>query len=488
MLLSALCALWLPAAQATTWDWFGYGGGKLGRAGAGMALPEGLDSVVANPATLPGLPHGEVGVGLVLGKMSFAPYPALYWDTNADGRVDEADPPLDLQPDYEPVAGVNIGLVQRFGDHLAGGFAAYVPTQRLMLIESFEPSLPEYFLYANRAQRYDMQVALAGRPGLGIGIGAGLQIIPRAKFRLDGTLTALVQPAEEGDDAEDLLDLTLDMHTIGLDVVPGLAPNVSLAWDAGQAIPLLDGLYLGGSWRGEGGLPIDVDVNLQMNVGTADMGSLESTTLPLLLALKLGLYDHYLPSQLNLGASYRIQKVLTLSVDTRRTAWNRMQFNITRVLDVSLDGASMELSDGFVKDGNPYAITMRPTWAVRSGAELAMPPFRTGGRFGDVQLSARGGFGVEPSPLVDQGGDTALLDGNRTFFGFGLGVGHDDPFSVAEAHRVHFDTWMQYHLVASGQLERPPIDAPTAGYAVDGSPIPIGGHIWAGGATWRTEF
>lgn len=489
----ALC----EPAFASPMEFYGFGGRKMGRAGAGTALAEGTDSILSNPAAIPGIAHPELSVGFLMADAKFAEFGDLWWDTNQDGSIDDTDPPLDAGPDYDAVHGVMIGATRPLGARAAIGLGLFIPKERLLRLETFEPSIPTYFLYANRTQRYEMGAGLGVRPIAGISIGAGVQMIPRAKYSLDATMDITLSGASSGDStASDVIGIGLDVHSMTLDLIPGFSPNVSLHWDAGEAIPALDGLQLGAAWRGEAGLPVDVDINLQINASSEDMGSIENITLPLLFAVQLGVFDHYVPSELNFGASYTIERALTLSLDLRRTAWDQMQVSIAKVTHTNIEGATVDFGEDSVVDGNPYTIQLTPTWAPRLGADLHLPPIHTSSRLGDVQVITRGGFGYEPTPLAGQTADSALLDSDRVIFAVGLGVEHLDPFrkkvgpggTPGLSRVMRLDGFFQYHLLASGEYARPTPDVPTAGYTVDGSPIPIGGHLLAAGLQWSFEY
>lgn len=487
MILALLATAW-----ASPMEFYGFGGRKMGRAGAGMALSEGTDSILSNPAALPGIDHPELSVGFLVADTQFSDFPDLWWDSNRDGRIDDADAPIDAGPDYDAVHGVMIGATRPLGNRAAIGIGMFIPKERLLRLQTFEPSIPTYFLYANRTQRYELGVGLGVRPIAGISAGVGVQMIPRAKYSLDATLDLTLDGASETDtSASDVIALGLDVHEMTLDLVPGFSPSLSLQWEAGEAFPVLDGLELAAAWRGEAGLPVDVDIDLQINASTEDMGSVDSITLPLLFAVQLGVFDHYMPSELNFGAAYTIEHTLTLSFDLRRTAWDQMQVSIAKVTHTNIDGATVDFGDDAVVDGNPYTIQLAATWAPRVGADLRLPPIHTK-PLGDVQIVTRGGFGFEPTPLVSQTAESALLDSDRLIFAVGLGVEHQDPFrkkSRPEQTRpMRLDGFFQYHLLASGEYARPTPDVPTAGYSVDGSPIPIGGHLLAAGAQWSFEY
>jgi long-subunit fatty acid transport protein len=454
-----------------------------------VAVDDGAENVLINPALLPGRKYGEVSLGFLGADLAFDAFPELTWDTNRDGQLTDADAPLDLQPDYDPVQAVVIGATHPIGPTLAIGLNLLVPTQRLLRLSTFEPQLPTYFLYANRVQRYELGVGAGWRPWKGLAIGAGVSMIPRARYSLDATLDVTVSGADDGDtSAGDVVAMGLDVHSMQLDLIPGFAPHVGLQWDVGKAFPALDGLSVGGSWRGEAGLPVDVDIDLQINAGTADTEDLDPIVLPLLLGIELGVYDHYVPEQWIGGAAYTLLDTLTVSGEVRYTRWDRMQVSIARVMSSSVKGVATDFGDDPVADGNPYDISLAATWSPRLGLDLRLPPIDGGKHFGDIRILTRGGFGYEPTPLVSQTAATALLDADRVIFAIGAGIEHRDPFRKVGEQRVRWDGFFQYHLLASGELRRPEPDELTAGYPVGGSPIPIGGHLLAAGLQWSLEY
>ena len=482
----------VAALQASPVEFYGFGARRMGRAGSGTAIADGPESVLSNPASLPGLNAPELSVGVVYGDTAFRQFPELYWDTNQDGLIDTTDSHLKMGPNYDPTAGVMIGAAVPLGKRIAVGLGLYLPPTRLLRLQTFEPQLPSYFLYENRTQRYELGMGVGVRPIWGLSLGAGLQMIPKVKFTLDATLNATVSGAgEEGGSATDLVGMELDLHSMTMDLVPGVAPNLAFHWDAGQAIPVLQGLYVGASWRGEAGLPVDAVLNIQANIKTEDIEDLESVLLPLVLSLQMGLYDHYVPSQWNFGVAYAIKNRLTLSADLRRTDWNKLRINIAEVVGSSLEGAAVDFGKNPVKDGNPYDIELSATWAPRVGADLLLPEIKTQTAFGNLGIRMRAGFGYEPTPLVSQSAATVVLDADRIIFGAGLGVEHLNPFWRGESgakRMVRWDGFLQYHMLATGELMRPEPEQPTAGYAVDNAAIPIGGHLLAAGAQWSFQY
>jgi len=486
MLLPTLLA---GAAWASPMDFYGFGARRMGRAGGGLALPDGVGAALTDPAALAGIPHPELAVGFVMARSDFKALPPLWWDTNKDGIVNAEDPPLELDPDAASVHGIMLGATRPLGARAAAGVALFLPFERLFRLQTFEPDLPTYFLYGNRTQRYEMGGGVAWRPAGGLALGVGGQMIPKARYRLVGTLDLAVSGAEEtGAQADELVGLELDVHEMELDVVAGFSPNLSLHWDAGQLVPALDGLQLAGAWRGSAGLPVDVDVELQANVRTEDIGDLEDLVVPLDLAFSLGVFDHYVPSTLTVGGAYTVADTFTVTADLRRTAWDRMEQSIAQVVESAVDGAMVDLGEDPITDGNPYDVTLKATWAPRLGVELALPPIPAGDRLGDVRVLTRGGFGFEPTPLVSQTAESALLDADRTLFALGVGASFQDPLRRNEVRRMEVDGFFQYHLLASGRVDRGAPATPTAGYAVDGAAYPVGGYLLAAGIEWSLQY
>lgn len=473
-------------AHASPAEIYGFGGRKMGRAGEGVALADGPESILSNPASLPGQSLRQVSVAALGTYSVFSDVQPVWWDTNQDGLVNETDTPLDVGPAYDPVAGLMIGAVYPITDTLTMGAAFFLPATRIIRIETFEPQLPTYLFHANRAQRYDLGLAAGWRPALGMGVGAGVQVVPRAELALDGTIDLRVEGAQEGDTApSDVLGLGLDVHRLRVDLVPAIVPTLSLHWDAGEAVTALDGLQLGATWRGEGGLPVVTEINLQINAGTASVGDLEDLVVPLVLGMQLGVFDHYVPSQLVMGAGYTVGDTLTLSADIKRTAWDGMQLSVAHLEKGSMTGTGLQLGAEAVTDGNPADVTFAPTWAPRVGVDLRLP----GGEvrhLGDVHPVVRAGFGWEPSPLVAQGPETALLDASRSVFALGVGAEANDP--LREGHVTRLDGFAQYHVLASDFYTRAAPAAATAGYPMDGQPIAVGGSLLAAGLQWSTTY
>ena len=102
--------------------------------------------------------------------------------------------------------------------------------------------------------------------------------------------------------------------------------------------------------------------------------------------------------------------------------WDELVPSIATVTHLTVNGAGLTIPDGAADDGNPFDVTLTPTWSPRVGTQLKLPRFELRPAWGEWEIAVCGGVGYEPTPLVSQSSATALLDGNRTIFALGLGL------------------------------------------------------------------
>lgn len=474
-------------AFATVPDMYGAGGRLIAMGGGGVAIVGDGAAAHTNPAGLFMIRRPTVTLGFSLATAEFEPVPALWWDTNRDGAVDELDPPLDFQPRVDDAVGLHFSMGRNIGGKFGVGLSGYVPTQRLLRFSTFEPSLPNYIMYDNRPQRYAFALGVGGQPVKGLAIGAGIDFVPSARYVVALTIDAALQGTEDPDSGvEDLVgDVTVDVHQMDLDLVPGYAPIVGFQLDVGQWSGDLKGLVLAGAYRGSVGLPISVDLDLQANVDLEDVGSLDPFVFAAILDAGLALYDHYVPANLSLGAAYNAENTLTAYVDVRRTFWKRMPLNVARVSHADVTSPLVDL-DSFVQDGNEYEVTLRNTVGVRTGVEVWLPKWEMTSALEYVRLYVRGGFQYEPSPLVTQGRSSVLLDSDRYGFALGMGFETHDPFELNDGP-VRIDVFGQRDVLATASLPHAS-EGPEAGFPVTGDAIPVGGSLWVVGGQFGFDY
>lgn len=474
------------AALAGPSEVFGLGGRSIGRGGASVAAPDAVEAALYNPAALAAVPHPVFAVGYGLVRAEFDDVPPVAWDTNQDGLVDEHDDPLVIDVDPRPGDGTTIAFSRPLGKRFGLGLVAFLPKDRLILISSHEPSLPSYLMYEGRLNRFEAAAGLGGEVWRGLRVGAGAQMLAKARVHLGMTLDLAVTGAEEGD--QDMSSLiagtTMDVHDITLDVVPAVVPVAAVQWELGELTEALAGITLGARWRGASGLPVDVDVDLQANVTAQDIGELDPLTIALVLPVVLGYTDHYIPSQMVFGAALRVRELGRVQVDVERTAWSAMIPSIANVIEGEIQSPLFSLEDPSISDGNAYELLLEDTWGTRFGLDAWLLDRELDGKLAFVALTLRAGGGYQPSPMVRQGAATAFLDSDRLLFAGGLGLEHGDPTGLVPGP-VAWDVFFQGHLLADGELA---VAEARAGAPADGAPIPVGGSLWTAGLQWSFEY
>jgi long-subunit fatty acid transport protein len=476
----------LLAAWASPAELYGFGARAMGRAQGGVSLPGDAGSALLNPAALAGSPRSQFFFGYSVVRFDFDPLPQVYWDTNRDGLLDGTDTPLNIGG-IDPGDGSMLGVRRAFGPRFGVGLSLFAPTGRLLRLQTIEPRLPTYFMYQNRTQRYAMAVGFGAQPLTSLYIGAGVRLLSQSTLYASFTVDATVDGDPDSAQVEDVVSATVDVHDMTFDLRPAAIPVAGLQWKLGELFPKLEGVALGFTWRGAGGVPVEVILDAQINGHTEDIGQLDPMVIAGVAEALVSVYDHYVPQQVQFGGSFSSNDVFHTYVDVHHTRWGAMQLNYSQLVSASLDAGLVDLSQMEVTGGLTPRAQFRNTWAVRTGTELTLPPFDLPGGAGWLRPTFRGGFGYEPSPLVAQSADTALLDADRLIFGVGIGVEHGAVWGLLEGP-IAWDGFFQYHSLASGSLERPATQELRAGYPVNGAAVPIGGRFYTGGMQWSIEY
>ena len=489
----ALCALsWaalLPAdADAGAIDLVGFGAKSMGRGGGGVARVDDSTGLFVNPAGLSRMKTPDLAFGYHFLRMEFEELPDVRWDTNRDGWLDDSDPALAVSTDYGHADGFQISVGRPIGKRLGIAVGGFIPVDQLMRIRTFEPALPTYAMYENRAHRYELAAGFGWEQLPGVHAGGSIELIARARYEISVTLDAPVRTATEEDGSVgDLVGpLTLDAHRMSLELVPALAPIVGLMWDAGELVPVMDGFVLAGSWRGSSGLPVDVDVDLQANVRVTQAGTIDDPVIvPVLAPIRLDFFDHYVPERLMLGTAWEAER-FAVNAEVYRYGWSRMRVSIAEVVGGGLETPLVTITDGDLRDGNPYTLLLRNTWNLRLGGEarVFVAPLPDG--WDELAVDVRAGFVSEPSPIEGQGTDSVILDSDRRMVAAGLSVSHGEPFDVVSGP-LSWDFYAQLHRLAPGKLPRNP-DPGVAGTPVTADGFPIGGRIFAAGLQFGIGF
>lgn len=478
--------LLLGTAFATVPDTFGVGARQIAMGGGGVAQVSDGAAATVNPAGLYRIRRPTLAASVAWGMHRLRTQQPVFWDTNRDGLLDERDPPLVLPDDgVDDTIGFQMSLGRHIGQRFGLGLSIYIPANRLFRLETYEPALPTYVLYANRAQRYTLSAGVGGEILPGFAIGAGVDFVPRVAFTVGMTADIAVQGDDAAEDLGGLVgDVRIDIHEIALDVIPGLAPTVGLQLDFGRWSPKLHGLRFGATWRGKVGIPINANLDIQANLSARDIGSLDPLALAAIIDAELFLFDHYLPMKVDAGFAWELGDFLRASADARWTDWRGMLLSVASIGDTEVTTPLFDLDD--VRDGNAYRVGLRSTWGVRAGAEMKLPRIEVAKRVRYLQLVTRAGFGWEQSPLTGQGAGSNFLDADRWWLSGGLGGEIWDPFGLTNGP-IRLDAFFQYHSLINRTLERSTA-VPRAGYPVDTPNFEASGWILLLGAELSFDY
>lgn len=485
--LALATAIALPAvAGATVPDVYGLGARSMGMGGGGIALVDDGPSAMINPAGLSRMRQPSAGIGLSAAIERFADVPPLWWDTNRDGSIDANDPPLDYDAGVDDAIGAHFFFGRHVGQKFGLGIAGYVPVNRLLRFETFEPSLPTYFMYDNRTQRYSLAASVGGRIVKGVHVGLGVDFVPRARLELVMTAEAAFVGDGEGGSANDVVgDVVIDVHELSLDLVPGFAPLIGLQLEFGAWVPALDGLLIAGTYRGEVGLPIEVNLDAQVDLSVTDVGDLDPFVTALVVDAGLMVFDHFVPRTATGGVGWRAER-WGLYGDVKWTDWSRMVLNVTRLTRAEVSAPLVQIPEDAIRDGNAFDVTFVDTVSFKVGGEWVVHHAEVPSKFQYWKVRVRAGAGWEPTPLVAQGAGSTLLDADRAWGTLGAGVETMDPFDLVAAP-VRLDAFAQFHALPGGSVARSAAE-PTAGYVREGTDVPYGGAIGVFGVQFGMDY
>ena len=452
----------------------GFGARSMGRGSGGQALAEDVSAVFFNPAGLARIDNSEVMAGFGVYRMRFHDIPDVAWDTNQDGLIDDFDAPLVVSTQYGRADGMSVGVGRAIGSRFGLAVAGFIPLDRFLRIRSIEPAIPSWLMYENRPHRFDFSAGFGWEQLPGFYVGGAVEVLAKTHFQLDATLAAGASLPQEDEDLSSVVnEMSLDLHTMTMEMRTSFAPTASILWDIGQTISRMDGWRLAAAYRGASGIPVDVLIDIQANIELDETEELEKLTVAALLPVEVSLLEHYVPARLTAGVGFSPKERSQAYLDVVWTGWSDAVLNIATLGDASLEMAILG-SDLEIADNNEHRIQLQNTLGVRTGVEVALPSWSGPGDLGRVDGSIRLGGGYEPSALVSQGENSRVLDSDRAWVSTGLGVLHHDPFGLV-AGPVAWDLYAQYHLLAEGSLVVSE-NSDIAGRPLDGSDIPLGGY------------
>jgi hypothetical protein len=465
----------------------GFGAASQGRGAGGLGLADDVTDVFLNPAGLARLDGHKVAAGFTFYRMGFDEIPDLAWDTNRDGLIDEHDSPLELSTNYGRADGFSFGLGRSIGDRFGLAIAGFFPLDRFIRIRSVDPSLPSWFMYDNRPNRFEFTAGFGWEQLPGMYVGGAVEVMAQSHYDLTVTVDATVGLPREDEGLENLVrDLRLDIHEMNLEMTSSFAPTMAFFWDMGELLPSLEGWNLAATYRGASGLPVDVEVDIQGNITLEETEALEEMTFAVLIPFEISFLDHYLPSRIAGGLAYEHPEKGRLYVDLVRTGWAAATLNLAELTEATIYAPVIGLEQE-VEDANANStVVLKNALGLRLGGELLLPSWKGPGNFGRVKTIARAGGGYESSALESQGANTRLLDSDRIWLAAGAGFQHHSPFGIVPGP-LAWNAFFQYHFFAPGALSVKE-STEVAGLPLDGSDIPIGGYLLATGLQWSFEY
>ena len=434
-----LCAM--VAQDGRIWanpvDAFGFGARGAGMANAHTAAADDGSANYYNPALLASFDEIRIDLGYQMAR------PTL--------TVNDLDVGVDSSRGLTAslivpgrVAGARIAL--------GGGF--FLPDQHLTRTRTLASSRPRFVIYDNRPQRVFMAANLSLQVTDNLFVGAGLSYMSstRGSVVLDGRVGF---PNAMDSDLE--LGIDVDLETIRY-------PQAGIFY---RAAPWL---HLGLSYRGGFKLLVDQVFIVQGNVGP---GGIEPLVEDGFFQLHTVSQDLFQPAQLTAGAFARISESFALAFDLQWQRWSEFENPAARV-EVELDvGQFNDLIDIPEAPAIPE-IRFHDTLVPRLGIEWT--PVRSD----KLDVSLRGGYAYELSPVPEQFGETNFIDNDKHTLSLGSGVVLRD-FTEILLEPLSLDAFVAMTILS----ERPhtklsPID-PVGDYR-------SGGYILQAGVSSRWRF
>ena len=385
-------------AHASVLDIYGFNPRGTAMGNAQTAVADDYTAAFYNPAALTRRKQIDVGAGFI------ATFPHL--------NIDRSDPlstvPSELPPSF---AGFNIGAMFPLGglieNRVALGIAAYLPTLNLLRAEGVDAQIPQFYLYQNLPDKYDLVAAAAFEFGPYLSVGAGVQVLAT----LDGAVDLHI----------DLQNRVVEQRSVDVKVSPKAAPT------AGVFSHPIPPLTLGASWRGalklDFGLPVLIDVKELVDLNI-DIGG---TVL-------------YSPHVFNLGAAWNFDgPALLVTAEASYALWSRAPDPSPR-FDIDVGGALVEgigLGDRLdVRNGAASNPGFRDTLTLRAGVEQKPFDFMT----------LRAGYAYRQSPAPVPTEAFNYVDCDAHLLSVGAGFSFHDPLEIRE-NAIHVELAYQATLL-----------------------------------------
>jgi long-subunit fatty acid transport protein len=365
-------------ARANPVDAFGFGARAAAMASAQTAASDDGGANYYNPALL-----------------------ATFDDIRIDLGYQYASPALlvnGLDLGVDPSRGTTASLVapgRVAGARVALGGGVFLPDQHITRTRTLSSQKPRFVVYDNRPQRLFLAANLSVEITDSLYLGAGLAYMSstRGDVVLDGRVGF-----PNAADSDLALGIDVDLETIRY-------PQLGAYY---RVNPWLD---VGVSYRGGFKLVLDQVFVVQGDVGAEGFPIVEDG----FFRLHTVSQDLFQPAQLTAGFEARLTADVSVAFDLQWQRWSAFEnpaARITLALDV---GEFNDLVD--IPESPPLPVAHFFDIAVpRLGVEwIAMRRPRT-------ELSVRGGYAYEPSPVPEQSGETNFIDSDKHTVSLGAGL------------------------------------------------------------------
>jgi len=417
----------VSAAHASVFDTYGFGARAAAMANAHAAAANDYTAVYYNPAalTVRKVPHVGTGLNLIVPRLSI------------DRDATTAAAPSDQLPTTN--VGVNLGLLFPLGglirDRFALGVGLYLPTIQVTRVDALPPTTPHFHRYDALTDKLILAIAGGFELHETVSVGAGMQVLGN----LTGDATVEL----------DLLNQRFARKELEVDV------HADLALTAGVLVRPWPELRLGFSFRDE----LALGYELVTDVTIRDVGQ---------LVAEVEGISGYTPQQFTWAVAYDPTPALMLTADLVWARWSRSPDPSAR-FRVTLDGEDIGLDEIDARSA-PVDLGAVDTVEPRLGAEWRPT----------AAVALRGGYGLRPTPLPAQTGETNYADSDAHQLGAGVGYSFADPLAM---HRtpITLDLTAQVTILSERRARKADPTDSVGDYST-------GGPIWHATLTFRHDF
>ena len=379
---------------------FGFGPRPIAMGGAFTAVADDFTSSYYNPAGILAVKKTRVGAGWQFIKQNYHVNGEPVHGNFTDGVYMGFSMPVPFK-DW---------LAERIGI----GYGFYQPILYVVDLTVPEERVPQFVLAESAPEVQIIHLALAVDVIPGTLIGAGATFLSDLGGTLD--MHTGIRGIEGMDDIVSVVDQ---------EAQPIVSPTAGILFRPGTFFPRLERLTVGLTWRDEFSLDLSFPVVIALGI----------------VPLNLDLSSEFIhtPMQFVFGLAYRVTDRLLLSFDLSYNDWSEYR-PPTLEEEISFDIPLFELEFNPGENADPGA---RDTMTPRLGAEYRLLTTEA------LDLTVRGGYFWDPTPLPEQAENANFLDGDRHVFSFGTGLTIKRLLGFDLSKRpVGIETAFQYQLLA----------------------------------------